>query len=67
MPTYSFLTTRSFRHDVTARNPKQAYRKALKDQEEWTEEDVKIWGFITSTYITYRNGMASVYSWRSLK
>ena len=67
MPTYSFLTTKNFRHDVTAKNPKQAHKKALEDQKQWKEEDIEIWGLITSTYITYINGMASVYSWKVLK
>ena len=74
MPTYAFKTTGGFRVDVSEKSPQKAYKKLLKEYKPRTlktlidvdgEREIKT-GELTKSYITYRNGFASVESWRWL-
>lgn len=76
MPDYAFLTSDNFRVEASGRNPKAAYKVAIKKHKEIMDKMKKLPpenkkgldpnAKVLPAYVTYRNGFAD-YNWRSLK
>ena len=65
MRTYAFLTTDGYRWEATARNAREAYRKAKASNSVHGFSNV---GTITKEYIRYaKDGLVPIYSWQTLK
>lgn len=69
MATYAFLTTDSNRVEVTANNPRQAYKKAqeeLKKQlKQYPNQEQN--QTITKSFVTYNKAGFADYNWKELK
>lgn len=65
---YSFITSKSWRRDVEAKNPRQAYRIALSEHETDQSKDDRgifgyenFFGYITKSYYKYdRDGTTPI-------